>query len=481
MADERREAYKRLDIDERVLSVIVFSLFFSWILAFPFEGQIFYSLADQFNVYADSVAFCVIAIHFAGLFSAGFLIKSMKAARHFTLFAIAFCMAATSVFFFEFSALWYIALLSASFVAGICVASWGYFLRGCTHKNQRIKTVADGLIYSNILMIGMNVAVNYFSARIALVISLIVLLAAFLFALLLPQKEEMIASASYDGMANYSTNAAKPLAFLCLFIVIITIDSGLMYQVVNPAFPGLEWLTSWYWAVPYIAAIYIMRNLPKKANRAYMLYVGIAMIGFSFIAFDLFDRSAISYLTIDTLMLGACGIYDLFWWSILGEMVDLDENAAKILGAGLSANVMGVLLGGILGNALITINTWHISSSLLALGIVCITLVLLPPLHKYLSETLSYHVYLNNVYSTPQEEIDRAIKKFIEHSYLTKRESEIVALLLEGKTYRMIAGELHLSENTVKTHIKNIYAKYDVQSRLELMNIILEQQPRDHA
>lgn len=57
---------------------------------------------------------------------------------------------------------------------------------------------------------------------------------------------------------------------------------------------------------------------------------------------------------------------------------------------------------------------------------------------------------------------------------LTERESEIATLLIKGKTYRMIAGELFVSENTVKTHVKNIYSKTGVQSRTQLMNLLLD-------
>ena len=96
---------------------------------------------------------------------------------------------------------------------------------------------------------------------------------------------------------------------------------------------------------------FIMRNLPRKTNRTYILYVAIAMIGLSFIGFMTLDHTAAGYLVVNTLMLGACGVYDLFWWSILGEMLDFHGNPAIILGAGLSANVLGVLLGGIIGNA----------------------------------------------------------------------------------------------------------------------------------
>ena len=37
-------------LNGRRLSIIVFSLFFSWMLAFPFQGQILYALSDKFNI-----------------------------------------------------------------------------------------------------------------------------------------------------------------------------------------------------------------------------------------------------------------------------------------------------------------------------------------------------------------------------------------------------------------------------------------------
>ncbi len=54
---------------------------------------------------------------------------------------------------------------------------------------------------------------------------------------------------------------------------------------------------------------------------------------------------------------------------------------------------------------------------------------------------------------------------------LTDREKEIVNLLCTGRTYKMIAEELYLSENTIKTHIKSIYSKYEVQSKTQLIKI----------
>jgi DNA-binding CsgD family transcriptional regulator len=198
------------------------------------------------------------------------------------------------------------------------------------------------------------------------------------------------------------------------------------------------------------------------------------MIGFSFIFFMILDRTAPGYLVVNTLMLGACGVYDLFWWSILGEMLEFDRNPAKVLGIGLSANVLGVLLGGLIGNAITAVDAQGINSSILALGVVCVTLIILPVLHKHLSVLLKDHAYLTVLSELTAEEQNRAANSFASFGQLTEREREITALLLKGKTYRMIAGELRLSENTVKTHIKNIYGKLKIQSRTELINLMME-------
>jgi DNA-binding NarL/FixJ family response regulator len=52
-------------------------------------------------------------------------------------------------------------------------------------------------------------------------------------------------------------------------------------------------------------------------------------------------------------------------------------------------------------------------------------------------------------------------------SPLTKRETEILELLCDGKNYKIIADELFVSGNTVRAHIKNIYRKLHVNSRAE--------------
>ena len=50
-------------------------------------------------------------------------------------------------------------------------------------------------------------------------------------------------------------------------------------------------------------------------------------------------------------------------------------------------------------------------------------------------------------------------------SVLTPRETEVVCLLVDGKTNPEIAAELFISERTVQSHVANVMAKLGVNSR----------------
>lgn len=52
-------------------------------------------------------------------------------------------------------------------------------------------------------------------------------------------------------------------------------------------------------------------------------------------------------------------------------------------------------------------------------------------------------------------------------SILSAREREILALLAEGQSYKMIAAALFLSQETVHSHLKSIYRKLEVNSKGE--------------
>ncbi len=58
-------------------------------------------------------------------------------------------------------------------------------------------------------------------------------------------------------------------------------------------------------------------------------------------------------------------------------------------------------------------------------------------------------------------------KKPVDKIDLNKREQEVLGGLVEGLSYRMIGEKHHISTDTVRTYIRNIYEKLQVHSRSE--------------
>ena len=124
-----------------------------------------------------------------------------------------------------------------------------------------------------------------------------------------------------------------------------------------------------------------------------------------------------------------------------------------------------------------TVDTRNYDPSVIALVVVFIILIILPPLHKQLAILLENHAFLTMLSEASPDEKNKAVNSLSTIGQLTSRESEIAMLLLRGRTYKMIAGELYLSENTVKTHIKNIYSKLNIRSKSELINLLAGDEP----
>lgn len=62
--------------------------------------------------------------------------------------------------------------------------------------------------------------------------------------------------------------------------------------------------------------------------------------------------------------------------------------------------------------------------------------------------------------------------------FLTGREEDVLELLLAGRSVPSVSERLCVSQNTVKTHVRHIYAKLDVHNREELLDLCGEEAGR---
>ena len=82
---------------------------------------------------------------------------------------------------------------------------------------------------------------------------------------------------------------------------------------------------------------------------------------------------------------------------------------------------------------------------------------------------------LARVVQSEGEEINPPPKEISPFAELTPRELEILCLLAEGQSNKLIARNLGISDGTVKLHVKAILRKLDVHSRVEAAVMAVEQ------
>ena len=72
---------------------------------------------------------------------------------------------------------------------------------------------------------------------------------------------------------------------------------------------------------------------------------------------------------------------------------------------------------------------------------------------------------------TKMQQIPDAVKPEAAPDYhLTSREKEVLACIVNGLAYKMIADQLHISYETVRSHVKKIYEKLHVASLTEAVS-----------
>lgn len=87
---------------------------------------------------------------------------------------------------------------------------------------------------------------------------------------------------------------------------------------------------------------------------------------------------------------------------------------------------------------------------------------------------LRYYVQMSS------EQSSRLLEGFGQAFQISKREREIMGLILQGKSNKEIEDLLYISYNTVKNHIYNIYQKMGVNSRSQMIHTVLQAQSK-HA
>lgn len=178
-----------------------------------------------------------------------------------------------------------------------------------------------------------------------------------------------------------------------------------------------------------------------------------------------------------TLLSAGSKCFDLLVWFVMARLAARNlAGALPMFLALFTAQVLGLVAGAGLGHGvelLIALNqasacTLVMGAILLFAGYNLITL-------KSFSfeATLRQVVPMKSVFAgVAPATVEELCHKAAERYGLTPRETEIAELLARGRNTQAIQDKLVVSRNTVKTHVKNIYAKLGVHSQQDLIDCI---------
>lgn len=224
---------------------------------------------------------------------------------------------------------------------------------------------------------------------------------------------------------------------------------------------------------------------PRRVNitLAYRIALPIAAGGFLLLAFFWNSGGGVA----NSMVAMGWLISDVISWCILANVVHQTKLPAFVLyGASEAAIAFASLLGVVIGYTFSGfIETGGVAIMALALVAVYLlsTVVLFVlkdrSIAEYSASTAAGDVDTGEA-SGPASAVggpgrfEQRCKSLAEQTQLTPRESDILACLAQGRSTQYMADKFTLSENTVKSHVRNVYQKLGVHSKQDVIDIINE-------
>ena len=198
-------------------------------------------------------------------------------------------------------------------------------------------------------------------------------------------------------------------------------------------------------------------------NKSYRLAVFVMMVGVMIVPWPLFATSILPGKAV--VLAGFFGLEAVLisLFLVLAEITEVD------CGLSFSTGFLALFAGQLVGACGSTFAADAIPESSLAFAIAAMagTIILIGYIFLFTErdfDQLSQLVIESDSFETVCQDIT-------DRFGLSKRESEILAFALRGRTSERIAQELVISKSTVDTHLRRIYAKCDVHSRQELLDL----------
>jgi len=443
-------------------------LFFGWLLAFPYYGPVFNAAAPAPVISGFPLFLVFAATHGLTYLASGVFLKNVSVSLKMMLAGLLVTLFTNAILLLQFDFLWLPAMAVLGMASSVYILGWCCLFSLYIPNVGRLKVMAAVIIWSNIVFIIFNLLSTFLSARAVLILVMLPLVAA-LFLLL---KFDIAYLQIPKQVRQVPVLPGSLLMIICLFIFALYLNGGLMYRIIMPSL-DFQVPFAFYWRfVLYILIILLMYLYGERLQKYFPIYVAVSLLGMAFISFAVFSEATAGFLLTASLLEAAFALLDLFVWVILGSLAFIYKAPFQLFGLALATNLGGIVLGDLFGGyLLLTGDSVRLMTAVFASMSIFIVFLIVPWLSQQTERSLPQVIKGNILnYNLPQAGNDRFLEAYLmPGEKLTPREIEVTLLILKGYTNNEIAKKLFVSPNTIKTHLKNIYDKFGVKKKKELI------------
>jgi DNA-binding CsgD family transcriptional regulator len=479
----------RKSIPRANLSIILsLALYFGWLLSFPFYGPVLSVAAPPLEYLGFSMPLIFIIFHTLTYLLAGFIFKNANLWKMLMFFSLGITIGTVTLLYFSPFSIWPWAMALLGVSAAVYIIGWTYPYTFYVSLGGRLKLMASVIIGANIVFIIFNLLSTRISPSMLFILSVIPLGLALLPLIYFPAHVGQKTPLSAPADKRPILSGPLPL-IISLFVIGLYLCAGIKYNIVLPFINEASPLLINYRYLPYVAILLIIWHFGERLQRSFLIYMGISLLGLAFVSFALNYQDKAGMFLTSVLIEAAFACLDLYIWTTLGDLAFIYGTPFKFFGFVLAAMLSSILAGKLISTEFLKLAEYsRFFTALFAAAAIFLTYTVVPWLNELIQREM-YQFFGSDKKSaqaaehdedtamekkTEQNPFDQAVKLLLPGQKLTPREIEVVALLLNGFTNGEIAAQLSISENTLKTHLRNIYPKFGVLQKKELLLLVFE-------
>lgn len=436
----------------KIKYIVLYSLIIGWVLAFIYDNTLIKSVI----VTAEDTD-----ILFLGLFVASIIgcliftfIKSLRkklSNRPFLLISIA---SSCLIYFLPQISLGIQLGLFGLIALSMTIASLNYISQLRHHIELKESFIAAGIVMliANVMSVTSNLLISSLSRDAAFIFINICLLAP------------VVVEVKEDSVCSLNTNfkiVNSELIKIFILIYLLKISEGVLYSNVPNYYQASTF--AYFYVLPYLLAIAIIILILRSSRfnvMSQLIAFSICFIGIGSML-PMLNNGMLNSVMIHF----SYGFLDVIIWGILISFCFVYSNFIIGISLIMASHMMGILTGGLISDVVNPHNT-------IMIVLVCafIAVLFLPGLNKFMfSDILNKQLEIDKY-----NRLVEKIRKKDNYNILTNREKEVLELIILKKKYAEVAQELHITETTVKTHIKHIFSKIGVKNKKELIEVFVE-------